>query len=80
MVGTWESHDNPCRPCTLSIQEGGKVSFAYAGSPIQVLYVRGTPESGLDLILEQGGKLDLKLNKSGKFLLGTYTSWDAQTR
>jgi hypothetical protein len=78
--GTWESTDGTCRPCTLSIQEGGKVSFMYGAGPMQVTYVRGTPEPGIDVILEQGGKLDLKLNKKGTYLLGTYTSWDAQFR
>jgi hypothetical protein len=78
--GTWESLDGSCRPCLLSIQEGGKVSFTYGSGPVQVTYVRGTPEAGIDVILEQGGKLDLKLNKKGTYLLGYYTSWDGQAR
>ena len=75
LVGTWETYDGPCNPCTLTIPASGPVSFAQAGSAIDVVYARGTAEHGLDVILSLGGKLDLALNKKGNYLLGTYTSW-----
>jgi hypothetical protein len=75
LVGTWETYDGPCNPCTLTIPASGQVSFAQAGSAIDVVYARGTAQHGVDVILSQGGKLDLALNKKGNYLLGTYTSW-----
>jgi hypothetical protein len=77
LVGTWESYDGPCNPCTLTIGAGtvDNVSFAQAGSAVQVVYARATPEYGIDLILPQGGKLDLGLNKKGNYLVGFYTTW-----
>ena len=75
MVGTWETYDGPCNPCTLTIPASGQVSFAQAGSAIDVVYARGTAQHGVDVILAQGGKLDLALNKKGNYLLGTYTTW-----
>jgi hypothetical protein len=75
LAGTWETYDGPCNPCTLTIPASGQVSFAQAGSAIDVVYARGTAHHGVDVILSQGGKLDLALNKKGNYLLGTYTSW-----
>jgi hypothetical protein len=73
LVGTWETHDGPCSPCMLTIQPDGKVSFTQAGSDIQVVFSRGTPEPGIDLIFPLGGKADLKLMKSNA-LVGFYTN------
>ena len=75
LVGTWETYDGPCNPCTLTMPASGQVSFAQAGSAVDVVYARGTAQHGVDIILAQGGKLDLALNKKGNYLLGTYTSW-----
>jgi hypothetical protein len=75
LVGTWETHDGPCNPCTLTIPESGQASFAQAGSAVQVVFSRGTPDPGIDVMLSQGGKLDLVLSRTGNYLLGTYTSW-----
>jgi hypothetical protein len=80
LVGTWETHDGPCSPCLLTIQDGGRVSFTQAGSDIQVVFSRGTPEPGIDLIFPLGGKVDLVLSKSGHYLVGTYTSVRDQAR
>jgi hypothetical protein len=72
LVGEWETTDGPCDPCTLSIQASGKVTYTLANSPIEVLYARGTPDPGIDVMLARWGKLDLSLTKSG-FLVGFYT-------
>jgi hypothetical protein len=80
LVGTWETHDGPCSPCILTIKEGGSVTFTQAGSDIQIVFSRGTPEPGIDLIFPLGGKVDLVLSKSGHYLVGTYTSIRDQVR
>jgi hypothetical protein len=80
LVGTWETHDGPCSPCMLTIKEGGSVSFTQAGSDIQIVFSRGTPDPGIDLMFPQGGKADLVLSKSGHYLVGTYTNTFNQVR
>jgi hypothetical protein len=75
LVGAWQTHDGPCNPCTLTIPESGQASFDQAGSAVQVVFSRGTPDPGIDVILSQGGKLDLVLSRTGNYLVGTYTSW-----
>jgi hypothetical protein len=72
LAGTWETYDGPCSPCTLTIGGSGEVSLTQAGSPIQVVFSRGTPGPGLDILLPQGGKVDLSLSKSNA-LVGFYT-------
>ena len=79
LVGDWETTDGPCRPCTLTIQENGAVKFDLSGTALEVLGAQITPEPGVNLMLPRGGKLDLALTKSSKFLVGYYTSW-SQTR
>jgi hypothetical protein len=75
LVGTWETHDGPCEPCTLTIQANGSVSFTQAGSAIQVVFSRGTPVPGIDLVFQRGGKVSLDLKKSNA-LVGFYTPPD----
>ena len=79
LVGDWETTDGPCSPCILSIQANGTVNFDYSGSPIQVVAAQITPEPGVHMMLPRGGKLDLALTKSSKYLVGYYTDW-TQTR
>jgi hypothetical protein len=74
LVGVWETHDGPCSPCTLTIQEGGKVSFDQAGSAVEVVFSRGTPNAGIDVLFPLGGKVDLSLNRTGNRLTGYYTN------
>ena len=76
LVGTWETYDGPCKPCTLTIPESGQPTFAQAGSAVQVVFSRITPDPGIDLILPQGGKADLVLSGTGHYLVGSYTTWD----
>ena len=73
LVGTWETHYGPCSPCMLTVQASGQVSFTQAGSDIQIVFSRGTPAPGIDLVFPLGGKADLKLMKSGA-LVGFYTN------
>jgi hypothetical protein len=80
LVGIWESYDGPCSPCMLTIKEGGSVSFTQAGSDIQIIFSRGTPDPGIDVMFPQGGKADLVLSKSGHYLVGTYTNIWNQVR
>jgi hypothetical protein len=76
LVGTWETYDGPCKPCTLTIPESGQPTFAQAGSAVQVVFARITPDPGIDLIFPQGGKADLVLSGTGHNLVGSYTTWD----
>ena len=78
LVGTWETTDGPCTPCTLTIQGDGTVTFAQAGTALDVSG-QVTPDPGVTLMLPRGGKLDLALTKSSKYLVGYYSSW-SQTR
>lgn len=80
LVGIWESKDGPCSPCILAIKEGGSVVFTLAGSEIQIVFSRFTPDPGIDLMFPLGGKVDLVLSKSGHYLMGTYTSVRNQVR
>ena len=73
LVGTWESRDDPCTPCTLTINADGTTSFALAGSAIQIVFSQVTPAPGIDLIFPLGGKADLGLSRSN-VLMGFYTS------
>jgi uncharacterized OB-fold protein len=73
LVGTWETHDGPCTPCTLIIDANGTTRFALAGSAVQIVFSQVTPEPGIDLIFPSGGKADLALSKSN-VLMGFYTS------
>lgn len=75
LVGTWETDDGPCKPCTLTIQANSSVSFTLAGSALEVVFSRGTPTPGIDLVFQRGGKasLDLKTNNA---LVGFYTHPD----
>ena len=73
LAGTWETTDGPCTPCTLTIQANGQLTFAQAGSQIQVVFSHYTPAPGLDLVFQQGGKANLKLSKD-TVLVGFYTS------
>ena len=79
LVGDWETTDGPCRPCTLTIEANGKVRFDHTGTPLEVLGSQITPEPGVNLMLPLGGKLDLALTKSSKYLVGYYTNY-TQTR
>jgi len=72
LAGTWESYDGPCTPCTLTIQANGQLTFALAGSQIQIVFSHYTPAPGLDLVFQQGGKANLKLSKD-TVLVGFYT-------
>ncbi|HEY5870114.1 MAG TPA: hypothetical protein VI542_31860 [Candidatus Tectomicrobia bacterium] len=80
LVGTWETYDGPCSPCLLTIKDGGNVSFTQAGTDIQIVFSRGIPGPGIDLMFPQGGKADLVLSKSGHYLVGTYTNIWNQVR
>lgn len=73
LVGIWESRDNPCSPCTLTINADATTSFALAGSDVQIVFSQVTPEPGIDLVLPLGGKADLALSKSN-VLMGFYTN------
>jgi hypothetical protein len=72
LVGTWETTDGPCTPCTLTIQANGTRGFTLAGSAVEVVFSRGTPGSGIDLVFPEGGKAELMLSK-GNVLMGFYT-------
>ena len=74
LVGTWETHDGPCSPCMLNVQANGQMSFTQAGSDIQIVFSRGTPNDGIEVLFPQGGKVDLSLNKTGNRLTGFYTN------
>ena len=73
LVGTWESTDDPCSPCTLTIQANGGMSFAQAGASVQLVYAQTTPTPGVDLMFPAGGKAHLKLTKDNS-LIGFYTN------
>lgn len=73
LVGIWETHDNPCSPCMLTINADGTTNFTLAGSPVQIVFSQVTPEPGIDLIFPLGGKADLALSRSN-VLMGFYTS------
>src|SRR5262249_48055978 len=78
LVGTWETHDGPCgSTCTLTIDSSGKVSFAAAGSAVQVVFSQFTPGRGIDLIFPLGGKAEFVLSKSN-VLMGFYTPSPSQ--
>jgi hypothetical protein len=79
LVGDWVTTDGPCKPCTLSIQANGTVTFDHSGSAIQVVAAQVNPEPGVDVILPLGGKLDLKLTTGSNMLVGSYTNY-TQTR
>jgi hypothetical protein len=72
LAGTWESTDGPCTPCTLTIQANGQLTFALAGSAIEVVFSHYTPAPGLDLVFQRGGKASLKLSRDTT-LVGFYT-------
>jgi hypothetical protein len=72
LVGTWETPDGPCTPCTLTIAPNGMVSFTQAGSAVQVVFSQFTPDPGIDLAFPIGGKAELTLSKSN-MLIGFYT-------
>ena len=72
LVGTWETHDGPCSPCTLTIEANGTLGFTQAGSSIQVVFSQVTPGPGIDLVFPLGGKAELSLSKSN-MLVGFYT-------
>ena len=76
LVGTWQTNDGPCNPCTLIIPASGQATFTQAGSAVQIVFSRATPDPGIDLIMAQGGKLDLVLSRSGNHLVGSYSTWD----
>ena len=78
LVGSWETHDGPCSPCMLTIPANGQVSFTQAGSDIQIVFSRGTPAPGIDLIFPLGGKASLDLKK-GNTLVGFYTGPNRST-
>ncbi len=73
LAGTWESYDGPCTPCTLTIQANGQLTFALAGSEIQIVFSNYTPTPGVDLVFQRGGKANLKLSKD-TVLVGFYTN------
>jgi hypothetical protein len=56
------------------------VTFIQAGSEIQIVFSRGTPDPGIDLMFPLGGKVDLVLSRSGHYLVGNYTSIRSQVR
>jgi hypothetical protein len=72
LAGTWESTDGPCTPCTLTIQTNGQLTFDEAGSQIQIVFSNYTSAPGVDLVFQQGGKVNLKLSKD-TVLVGFYT-------
>jgi hypothetical protein len=73
LVGSWESTDEPCRPCTLTIDANGKITFTQAGSPVELAYSQVTPTPGVDLMFPRWGKAHLKLS-GGNTLVGFYTN------
>jgi hypothetical protein len=72
LAGTWETTDGPCTPCTLTIQTNGQLTFDEAGSQIQIVFSNYTSAPGVDLVFQQGGKVNLKLSKD-TVLVGFYT-------
>ena len=72
LVGTWESNDLSCNPCTLTIQENGQVSFTLAGSSVQIVFSQGTPAPGIDLTFQRGGRATLTLSRDN-VLAGFYS-------
>lgn len=72
LVGDWETHDGPCRPCVLTIQANGAVKFDHSGTPLEVIGSQITPDPGIKLTMPLGGTLDLALTKSSKYLVGYY--------
>ena len=72
LAGTWETTDGPCTPCTLTIQANGQLTFDEAGSQIQIVFSQYTSAPGVDLVFQQGGKVNLKLSKD-TVLVGFYT-------
>jgi hypothetical protein len=58
LVGTWETHDGPCNPCTLTIDANGAIGFTQADSAVQVVFSQVTPGPGIDLVFPLGGKAD----------------------
>jgi len=72
LVGTWESNDLSCTPCTLTIQENGLVSFTLAGAPVQIVFSQGTDAPGIDFTFQRGGRANLTLSKSN-VLAGFYS-------
>jgi hypothetical protein len=51
------------------------VKVDMSGTGLDVISAQVTPEPGVDVILQQGGKLELSLTKSSKFLVGYYTDY-----
>jgi hypothetical protein len=76
LYGTWTSYDGPCSPCQMNIQSSG-VTFTQVGDAITVVSAIGTPEPGIDVILQAGGELDLALTKKSDYLIGFYTRYGA---
>jgi hypothetical protein len=79
LVGDWQTTDGPCKPCTLSIQENGRVTFDHSGSAIQVVAAQVNADPGVNVMLPQGGRLDLRLTTGSNMLVGFYTNF-TQTR
>ena len=81
LVGTWESNDLSCNPCTLTIQQNGQVSFTQAGDAVQIVFSQITDAPGIDLTFQRGGKANPTLSKSD-VLAGFYSppvraqTWD----
>jgi len=73
LVGDWRTYDGPCRPCVLSIQKNGTVTFNHTGTMLEVVGSQITADLGVNLTLPLGGKLELALTKSSKYLVGYYT-------
>lgn len=74
LYGSWTSYDGPCSPCRLNIQSSG-VTFTQVGDTVEVIHAQGTPEPGIDVYLEGGGELDLKITKNSKRLVGFYSNY-----
>jgi hypothetical protein len=80
LVGNWETRDGPCSPCVLTIQADGGVKFTLSGNALEVVAAQITPEPGVNVILPQGGKLELALTKSSKYLVGSFTNYTEGTK
>src|SRR5215510_7269909 len=72
LVGTWESTDLACSPCTLTIQENGGVSFTQAGDAVQIVFSQITDTPGINLTFPRGGRATLSLSRNS-VLAGFYS-------
>jgi hypothetical protein len=76
LYGTWVTYDGPCSPCEMNIQSSG-VTFTQVGDTIDVISAVGTPPTGIHVVLQGGGDLDLALTKKSSHLVGFYKRYAA---